>query len=106
MGLYGAEAAATFCACLGLMWLAYRSILAAGLRQPEVEVRRRAMVRWLMVVLGIQVLLGVCIVGYLVLTAGGGVPALGRALPPLGAVLGNALALQLAVFRLARALRA
>src|SRR5437879_6003271 len=88
------------------MWLAYRSILAAGLRQPEVEVRRRAMIRWLMVVLGIQVLRGVCIVGYLGPPAGGGGPALGRALPPLGGVLGNALALQLTGFRRARALRA
>jgi hypothetical protein len=106
VGLYGAVAAAAFCASMGLMWLAYRSILVAGLRRPEVDVRRRAMTRWVMVVLGIQVLLGVCIVAYLALTARGGVPALGRALPPLGAVLGSALALQLAVFRLTRALRA
>jgi len=106
VGLYGALAAGAFCVSVGLMWLAYRSILVTGLCRPELELRRRAMTRWVVVVLGIQLLLGACIAAYLVLTTRAGVPALGRALPPLGAVLGNALALQLAVFRLARSLRA
>ena len=54
---------------------------------------------------GFQLLLGIAIVVYLVVAARTQTPALGRALPPLGAVLGNALALQLAVVRLVRALR-
>jgi hypothetical protein len=105
VGLYGAVAAVAFGACVGAMGLAYRAILAPGLRRSEVEVRRRALARWIKTVGGFQVLLGLAIVAYLVGTAQSRVPAPGRALPPLGAVLGNALALQLAVFRLTRALR-
>jgi hypothetical protein len=87
------------------MWLIYRGILRPGLRQPEMEGRRRALARWTGAVVGFQLLLGVAIAVYLVVTAQTHTPALGRALPPLGAVLGNALALQLAVIRLARGLR-
>jgi hypothetical protein len=87
------------------MGLAYRAILTPGLRQPDVEARRRALTRWVGAVVGFQLLLVAAIAVYLVLTANAHWPALGRALPPLGAVLGNALTLQLAVIRLARALR-
>ena len=105
MGLYGAVAAAAFGASVAAMALAYRGILAPGLRRSEVEVRRRALGRWIKAVVGFQVLLGLAILAYLLGTAQGRLPALGRALPPLGAVLGNAMTLQLAVFRLTRALR-
>jgi hypothetical protein len=80
-------------------------VLAPGLRLVDVDLRRRALTRWVAAVLGIQVLVGLAIVAYLLLlpdVASG----LARALPPLAGVLGNALGLQLAVFRLARALRA
>ena len=80
-------------------------MLAPGLGLVDVDLRRRALTRWVAALLGIQVLVGLAIVAYLVLlpsTASG----MARALPPLAAVLGNALGLQLAVFRLARALRA
>jgi len=87
------------------MGLASRSILAPGLREPDAETRRRALARWAGAVVGFQLLLGIAIVVYLVVAARTQTPALGRALPPLGAVLGNALALQLAVVRLVRALR-
>jgi drug/metabolite transporter (DMT)-like permease len=105
VGLYGAAAAAAFGACVVVMGLVYRRILRPGLRQPEVEARRRALARWVGAVVGFQLLLGVAVVVYLVVTARSHTPALGRALPPLGAVLGNALALQFALARLARALR-
>ena len=87
------------------MGLVYRGILTPGLRQPGAEARRRALTRWIGAVVSFQVLLGAAVVAYLLLTAHAHWPALGRALPPLGAVLGNALTLQLAVVRLARTLR-
>jgi hypothetical protein len=87
------------------MGLAYRAILTPGLRQPNGEARRRALTRWAGAVVGIQLLLVAAIAVYLLLTANAHWPALGRALPPLGAVLGNALTLQLAIVRLGRALR-
>jgi hypothetical protein len=87
------------------MGLAYRGILTPGLRQPDVEARRRALTRWIGAVVSFQLLLVAAIVVYLLLTAHARWPALGRALPPLGAVLGNALTLQLAIVRMARALR-
>ena len=53
----------------------------------------------------VALLVNIAIVVYLVIAARSQTPAPGRAIPPLGAVLGNALALQLAVVRLSRALR-
>jgi drug/metabolite transporter (DMT)-like permease len=105
VSLYGAMAAVAFGICVAVMGLAYRGILAPGLRQPEMDARRRALTRWIGTVVGFQLLLGAAIVVYLIVTAWSHTPTLGRALPPLGAVLGNALTLQLAVVRLARALR-
>jgi hypothetical protein len=104
VGLYGAVAAAAFVACIAIMVPVHR-ILTAGLSQPEPPARRQALVRWIGAVLGFQLLLVAVIVAYLVVTARSHTPALGRALPPLGAVLGNAVALQLGLVRLGRALR-
>jgi len=87
------------------MGLIYRWILTPGLRQPAMEARRRALARWIVTVVAFQLVLAIAIVVYLVIAARSQTPAPGRAIPPLGAVLGNALALQLAVVRLSRALR-
>ncbi|MBO0682131.1 MAG: hypothetical protein J2P45_03160 [Candidatus Dormibacteraeota bacterium] len=106
LSLYVALAAGAFLAALALNGLAYRLVLSGGLRQVEVDARRRALTRWVAALLGIQLLVGLAIVVYLLLPAPARVSGLARALPPLGAVLGNGLGLQLAVFRLARALRA
>jgi hypothetical protein len=105
VGLSVAAAAGAFAACVAVMGLVHRGILAAGLRQPEPEARRRALARWIGAVVGFQLLLCVAIVLYLLVTANSHAPALDRAIPPLGAVLGNALALQLGLVRLGRGLR-
>ncbi|MBO0687907.1 MAG: hypothetical protein J2P45_32550 [Candidatus Dormibacteraeota bacterium] len=105
LNLYVALAAGAFLAALALNGLAYGLVLSPGLRQLDVDARRRALTRWVGAVVGIQVLVGLAIVVYLVLPAPSPTSGLGRALPPLGAVLGNGLGLQLGVFRLARALR-
>ena len=106
LSLYVALAAGAFLAALALNGVAYGLILSPGLRQLDVDGRRRALTHWVLALLGIQLLVALAIVVYVVLPPPSPVSGLGRALPALGAILGNGLGLQLGVFRVARALRA
>ena len=91
-------------ACLAVQYAGYQRVLAAGLRAGDPEVRRRAPKRWLAFAAAWQLIVLAGVVGYAVVATRGGRPdGLGWAAPPVAAVLGTALPLQLAAARLARA---
>ncbi len=97
---------ALFVGCLGIQYLAYSRLLAAGLRQPAPEAKRAAVKRWFAFAVAWQVVVLVAIGAYafpMVRSHPGGLAWLA---PPLGAIAGTALPLQLAVVRISRAARA
>jgi hypothetical protein len=84
----------------------YDRVLAAGLRAPEVDDRRRAMQRWLVYALVWQTLvIAGCFVYVIVMTRAGHPAGLAWIAPPIAALLGTALPYQLAASRLMRAVR-
>jgi hypothetical protein len=86
--------------CLTVQLAGYDRILAAGLRDPEVDVRRRALKRWVAFAVAWQVLVVGGVVGYALLVPRAGVAWIA---PPIAALLGTALPYQLAASRLIRA---
>ncbi|HSR22965.1 MAG TPA: hypothetical protein VLW53_05415 [Candidatus Eisenbacteria bacterium] len=93
-------AAAVFVACLAVQFAGYDRILAAGLRDPEVDGRRRALKRWVVFAVAWQALVIAGVLAYALV-----VPRAGLAwiAPPVAALLGTALPYQLAASRLIRA---
>ncbi|MDQ6744164.1 MAG: hypothetical protein M3Z97_14835 [Candidatus Dormibacteraeota bacterium] len=88
--------------CLAVQYLGYSRLLLPGLRSPESGEKRRALKRWLLFVAAWQAVLVAGLVGYALL-----LPPTRRigpawVVPPLAALLGTALPLQLAVVRIAR----
>lgn len=83
-----------------MQYAGYDRILAAGLRAPEVEGRRRALKRWALFAVAWQALVIAAVVAYALLTRRDG-PA--WVAPPIAALLGTALPYQLAASRLIRA---
>jgi hypothetical protein len=100
----GAAAAAIFIICLAAHWLAYRTILDPGLRQPETERQQAALKRWAAFVVAFEVVIVASAVAYVLVSSRGAAGVL-WILPPLAAVLGGALGLQLGVGRILRSLR-
>ena len=83
-----------------MQYAGYDRILAAGLRDPEVEGRRRALRRWAVFAVAWQAVVIAGVVGYALLTHRAG-PA--WVAPPIAALLGTALPSQLAAPRPIRA---
>lgn len=86
-----------------VQYLAYDRILAAGLRSSDVDVRRRALKRWLMFALAYQSLVIAAVLVYAFIMTHVHRPGWAWIAPPLGALFGTALPYQLAAMRLARA---
>jgi hypothetical protein len=87
---------------LAVQYIAYLRLLLPGLRAAQPDLKRRALKRWLLFVAAWQALLIAALVAYALL-----LPATRRigivwVTPPLGALIGTALPLQLAVVRIAR----
>jgi hypothetical protein len=98
-----AVAAAVFIGCLAVQFAGYERILAAGLRDPEVEARQRALKRWLAFALVWQTLViaGVFVYAFVMMHAHRS--GLAWIAPPVAALLGTALPYQFAAMRLIRA---
>jgi hypothetical protein len=93
-------ATAVFVVCLLVQYAGYERILAAGLRAPEVEDRRRALKRWVVFAVTWQALVIAGVVAY---ALAGRRAGLAWVAPPIAALLGTALPYQLAASRLIRA---
>ena len=89
--------------CLAAQYLGYERILAAGLRGPDVDARRRAVKRWALFVVGWQALVVAAAFAYAIAMGRGGARGLAWVAPIVAALMGTALPLQLAVMRLMRA---
>jgi hypothetical protein len=92
--------------CLAVQYLGYERVLAAGLRNADEAGKRRAIKRWLAFAAAWQLIVLAGVVAYaLVIGRGGRGAGLAWIAPPVAALLGTALPLQLAAARLARAWR-
>jgi hypothetical protein len=97
-------AAAVFLGCLAVQYLGYERLLASGLRAPAIDARQRAMKRWLLFVVAWQSVVIVGVLAYIfAMTRPHRPPGLSWIAPPVAAMLGTALPLQLAAARLMRA---
>jgi hypothetical protein len=77
-------------------------LLARPLRDADVEVARTAIKRWVKLAIVYQTVVVVLAGGYVALVASGHPRGLAWTAPPLGAVVGTALPLQLAVMAILR----
>lgn len=100
----GAVAAAIFIACLAVHWAGYRAILDRGLRQPGVEAQQAALKRWTAFVVVFEAVIVAGALAYVIVASRSGAGGL-WILPPVAAVLGGAVGLQLGVGRIVRSLR-
>ena len=99
-----AAAAAIFAGCIAVQYVAGERLLAAPLREAGVDGRRRAIKRWVTFAVAWQALVVVAVIAYaLAVTRGGRPQGLAWIAPPVAAVVGTALPLQLAAARLFRA---
>jgi len=97
-----AVAGAVFVVCLGVQYLGYDRLLLRGLRSPEVRERRRALGRWLAFAVACEGLTIGAAVAYAVVLGRSHPQGMAWALPPIAALVGISLPLQLAAARLAR----
>lgn len=100
---YVAAGAAAFLISIGAQYAIYARVLAPGLNRPDPRERTAALKRWLVLTAACAaVVVGACL-AYFFLGTRNHPPGAAWIAPPLGAVLGSALALQLAAARVARA---
>lgn len=88
-----------------MQYAGYDRILAAGLRESDVEARRRGMKRWLVFAVVWQALVIAGCFVYAFLMTRVHRSGLAWIAPPLAALIGTALPYQLAASRLLRAVR-
>jgi hypothetical protein len=100
--LYLGLALLAFLAAAAVQYLLYSRILRPGLRTPPEE-RRRALLRWLAWAAAWQLAVLAAVAAYAIPLASSHPPGLAWIAPPVAAVVGTALPLQLAVASLARA---
>jgi len=91
--------------CLLIQFSVYQRLLAPGLRQPDPERRRAALLRWFTFAVLWQLLVLVLIAAYGLAFYRHHPPGLSWVAPPVGAVIGTAAPLQIAALRIARSLR-
>jgi len=93
-----------FVICVGVHWALYAT-MAPRLRQADLELRRAAILRWFQLLAAWEVLVLALAVAYFLAgrTAHPGVGA--WVAPAVGAIVGNALPLQLAALAISRAAR-
>jgi hypothetical protein len=89
-------------ACVAVQYIAYSRVLVPGLRSAEPGQKRRALKRWLLFVAAWQALLIAALVAYALLLPPTRRIGIVWVTPPLGALIGTALPLQLAVVRITR----
>ena len=92
-------------AALGAQFGFYSSMLQPALRGPDLEAARPAISRWVKTVLMFQTVIVVLTVAYVALEASHHPHGLAWTAPAVGAVVGTALPLQLAVMAIMRATR-
>jgi hypothetical protein len=105
-GLYVGAAAAAFLLVVAMQWLLYARLLAGPFAQPEGAPKAQALRRWMNYEAALQAVVLIAAGGYLLLTARRHPPGIAWGAPGAAAVIANALALQLLLFRLMRILRA
>ena len=98
-----AAGAALFLACLTVHYLAYARILRGGLRSADAAEQKRGLKRWAGFVIAWQAALVIGLAVYTVLVVRSRPQGLAWVAPPIAAILGTALPLQLAVGRILRA---
>jgi hypothetical protein len=98
-----AAAAVVFVGCLAVQFIGYDRILAAGLRDPGVAGRRRALKRWVIYAVTWQALVIAGVLLYAVVMTRAPRSGVAWVAPPLAALIGTALPYQLAAMRLLRA---
>ena len=90
---------------LGAQLFGYFRLLVPHLAEPEPAVRARALRRWVAFIVAWQVVVLVAVAAYAIPLASAHTRGLAWLAPGLGAVLGTAFPLQLAISRILRALR-
>jgi hypothetical protein len=100
--LYFASGFAAFALCLGVHWALYARA-APGLRLADLDQRRAALLRYFKWLAGWEAAVLIAAVAYLVLTRTTAPAGLAWIAPAVGALLGNALPLQLAALVISRA---
>ena len=88
---------------MAVQYLAYARLLLPGLRRPEPAHQRRALKRWFAFAVAWQAVLLAAVAAYAFPAARSHPTGLAWVAPPVAAILGTALPLQLAVARIARA---
>ncbi|HLH69909.1 MAG TPA: hypothetical protein VKY90_12995 [Candidatus Dormibacteraeota bacterium] len=97
-----AAAAAAFVVCLVAQYLGYGRLLLPALRSAEAADRRRALRRWLGFVVTCEGLVVAAAIVYAIVVGSRHPTGIVWALPPIAALVGVSLPLQLAASRLAR----
>jgi hypothetical protein len=101
--IFLAAGAALFLVCLAVHYLAYSRILLKGLKSAVVDEQKRSLKRWAAFVIVWQALLLLALALYAIQIARSGPHGLDWLVPPLAAIAGTVLPLQLAVGRILRA---
>jgi hypothetical protein len=86
-----------------VQWLATARLLLPGLRRPEPAEQRRALKRWFAFAVAWQAVLLAAVAAYAFPMSRSHPSDLSWVAPPVAAIFGTALPLQLAVVRIARA---
>ncbi len=94
-----------FAAALAVQFALYATMLQRQVRSGDLEQARPAVTRWIKTVLVYQTLVLVAAGGYVVVIASSHPRGFAWVAPPLGAVVGTALPLQVAVATILRAAR-
>lgn len=89
-------------AALGIQFGLYSSLLSRPLRNADLEAARPAITRWVKTAIVYQSVVVVLAGGYVALVASGHPRGLAWTAPPVGAVIGTALPLQVAVMTILR----
>ena len=88
----------------GAQYVGWRRIAAPSLREPDLDQRKAGLKRWMIFALSYQVVVVILVVVYVALV-GHTHPASAWPAPAVGAVMGTALPLQIAVMAISRAAR-
>ncbi|HEY4867426.1 MAG TPA: hypothetical protein VIK45_18145 [Candidatus Dormibacteraeota bacterium] len=101
--IFLAASAALFLLCLAVQYLAYSRLLLKSLRSSEAAEQRRGLKRWASFVVAWQALLILALAVYALQVGRSHPRDLSWIAPPIAALAGTALPLQLAVGRIVRA---
>lgn len=101
-GAYLGAGVAAFLVCLGVQLGGYQRLLRPALRAAEAGQRRLGLRRWVTFLVVFQLLVIGLVVAYALLAARAHPHGLAWAAPPLGAIVGTAIPLQLAVAGISR----